>query len=121
MRVFELPINGRCLARFETFVCQFEFRKLESRRDRAAHQRILTQRTRALPCVRGHDDLRTFAVFDSRAQHEALRHAAAIGNFQFERRAAMIMPCLRRIDAMPVRDLACLQQKINRCRKCAAI
>ena len=94
---------------------KLEFRKLKSRRHRAADQGPVAIALGGLPGVRRNDGLRCFAGRDIRAE----RHAAScttISNLQRQRRARLIVPDLYRIDAMPVRALAAGQQEIDRGR-----
>ena len=99
---------------------QFEFRKIETRRDRASDQRPVAGAFRGLPRLRRHDRLRHFAGGEIGTEPDAAL-AAVIGDLQRQRVAGVVMPDLHRIDAMPVRALAARQQEIDRGRARAPV
>src|SRR5437899_1426619 len=106
--------------RLPTLRRQFEFRKLESRSNRASDQGPIAVALGRLPRMRWNDRLRRFAGCQIRAElHAAL--PAIVSNLQRQRGACVIMPDLHRVDAMPVRAFAVRQQEIDRGRSRASI
>lgn len=95
-----------CRIRVKPLRRQFEFRKLEAGSDGASDERVSAERSRALPGIRRHDDLRPLGLFNIVPQNKTF-----LADPEFQRRATMKVPYLRRIDAMPARDLARLEQK----------
>src|SRR3546814_14877342 len=65
------------------------------------------------PLFRSHDDLRRRAGGEIGAQHMHLRSRTRGGDRQIERRAGVVMPDLRRVDPVPVGDLAGPQQEVE--------
>ena len=95
---------------------QFEFRKFKSRRDGASSQRPVAGAFGGLPRMRWHDRLRHLAGGEIRTEPDAVL-AVAIGDLQLKRAAGVIMPDLRRIDAVPMRPFMARQQEIDRGRQ----
>jgi hypothetical protein len=87
--------------------------KLEPRRNRAPGQRPRTQRFCHLPMKLGYEDLRSLAFAQVRSEQKMLLGAAIRQRREPQRPAAIPVPDLVRIDAMPSADLACRQQIIN--------
>src|SRR4051812_46578138 len=82
--------------------------KFKAGRHRAADQAIVPLAARHLPLAGWHHQLRHLGLVYVIAQEIAL-----LADRQFQRRAAIEMPDLRRIDAMPARDLTRLEQEID--------
>src|SRR5271155_3328839 len=99
-----LGILGR-----EPFRRHLEMLEQESRRDGAADKRICTQRLRALPRARRHDDLRVLSLREIAAEHEIL-HDAILRDAERKRRTRIPMPDLGSVYPVPVRTLVRLQE-----------
>src|SRR6478735_12588719 len=86
--------------------------EFETRRDRATHQRPGAERGRALPPAGRHHELRPLPGGEIGADMMG-RGVMAIGRYgDDQRRAGIMMPDLGRIDAMPLRGLAGIEQII---------
>src|ERR1700680_8358 len=101
------PIPGcNCSTRRETVrFGKLEFCKIESRRDRASHQRPVAGAFGSLPRFYGDNGLRHFARGEIGTEPDAAL-TAVVGNLQAQRLASVVMPDLHGVDAMPVRALA---------------
>mgnify|MGYP007011199671 FL=1 len=98
-------------------VRQFEFRKLETRRDRAAHQReVLRRRTaRTKPASRWHDGLEHAARMGKRITQPVDRQPVALAEHpHLERIARVEMPDFVRADPVPRGIRPITQQVIDR-------
>src|SRR5579885_102539 len=84
---------------------QFEAVEIEGRRHCAAGERPIAGALGRLPGARRHDHLRDLAGMDVGTKADNLLFGA-IHDFELERRAAIVMPDLDRIDAVPMRALA---------------
>ena len=73
---------------------QFEFCKIESRRDGAPHQRPVAGAFGGLPGMRRHDGLRHFAGGEIGTEPDGAP-VIAVGDLQYQRAAGVIMPDLR--------------------------
>jgi hypothetical protein len=109
--VARLPNYRRKLKPFEA----------KTRGNGAAHQRPCAERLRCLPGVPWHDDLRALPVRQVRPEPYRLNRRTLQSDAKRQRRTSIEMPDLDRIDAMPVRSLACLQEKVDRGRVRSAI
>jgi hypothetical protein len=91
--------------------------ELEARRHRAADQRPVAETLRRLPNVSRHDRLRAFATGKVGTQRHAVDGTVHVGrDLEPERRSGVVMPCLDRIDPVPVRALTARKQEIDRGR-----
>ena len=91
--------------RLPTLRRQLELREIETWRDCAADQAPCAEALRALPAARMHKGLRTLPVQPIGAETKVLAPAVLMQPEQ-QRRAAISVPELGGIDAMPARDLA---------------
>jgi hypothetical protein len=99
-----LPAGRRQLEAFEP----------EARYDRAADERPGAERPGGLPPAVGHDDLRSLAVPEVRAEDPCLDLSICRSSeAQLERIARVEMPRLGRVDPMPVGQLAGPEQVID--------
>lgn len=85
----------------------------ESRRDRAADERVSTERFCTLPRTRRHNDLRPLSLVEI-ASKDVIPDDTVFRDTQRERRTRIPVPDLGRIDAMPARLFARLQKEIDR-------
>src|SRR6185312_4005290 len=111
---FARDVETLSLRRFPAGRRQFEALELEGGRHRAADECPQPERTRRLPDMSRRDSLRQLANAEVTAQPQVPYLVAIVAQRQLERSAGVMMPDLVGIDAMPVRALACLQQKENR-------
>ena len=99
-------------ARFPAARRQFETRKIEARRDRAADERPGAEAFRSLPGAGRHDRLRALASRQIGTKLHALDRASlARRNLECKRRARVVVPDLGGIDAMPMRAFASARRK----------
>ena len=99
--------------RFPARRCEIEAVGGERGRHRAADERPVASAPRRLPRVRGHDQLWSFAVREIGAEHRGEDAAGGRGRM-VDRRAEIVMPDLDRVDAMPLRHFAGLQEEVDR-------
>src|SRR5579862_4210348 len=88
--------------------------ELETRCHGAAAERPVAEGLRRLPSVSRHGGLRPFAGGKIAAQLEMLDATRIMGDFERKRCAGIPMPHLGGVDAVPMRALAALEQKIDR-------
>lgn len=102
-----LPVPGTVW--LPSWFCHLKVLEVETRRDRAADERPVTQRLGVLPFSPLHDDLWSLAVAHvGPEKHVADRFAVVPGERESERGSGIVMPDLDGVeDAMPMRQ-ACL-------------
>src|SRR5690625_5041387 len=103
--VWATPRRG-ALAEGPVWRGQFETLEVEGRRDGAAGQRPGPETARALPDPLRHQQLRTLTFPQVRAETPGLHRIPVMGQGQLEGRAGVVVPDFRRIDPVPVTDLA---------------
>ena len=93
----------------------------ESWSDCAANERPVAERFRRLPGICWHGGLRPLAIREVGSEADRFDGCSILRDAQSERRAGVEMPDLNGINAVPVRALAALQQKVDGGRTGAAV
>ena len=106
--VADLRLGTVSLLRRETLGRHFEMLKLKAGRYRAADQGEVALAARHLPLAGRHHQLRHLGLVDVVAQN-----VPVLADRDLQRRAAIEMPDLGGIDAVPARDLPALEQEID--------